>query len=69
LTIEARLSVEDADDVRPKQKAFRSLRNASRNSLPALEGVVTRVSADSLVDERTGDSFYTAECRCRLRSL
>jgi HlyD family secretion protein len=69
LTIEARLSVEDADDVRPKQKAFVRFATLHETSLPALEGVVTRVSADSLVDERTGDSFYTAEVSVPLKEL
>ncbi|MDQ3078589.1 MAG: HlyD family type I secretion periplasmic adaptor subunit [Pseudomonadota bacterium] len=69
LTIEARLSVEDADDVRAKQKAFVRFATLHETSLPALEGVVTRVSADSLLDERTGESFYTAEVSVPLAEL
>ena len=69
LTIEARLSVEDADDVRAKQKAFVRFATLHETSLPALEGVVTRVSADSLLDERTGESFYTAEVSVPLSEL
>jgi HlyD family secretion protein len=69
LTVEARLSVEDADDVRANQKAFVRFATLHETSLPALEGVVTRVSADSLVDERTGESFYTAEVSVPLSEL
>ncbi len=69
LTIEARLSVEDADDVRIKQKAFVRFATLHESSLPALNGVVTRVSADSLTDERTGESFYTAEISVPLAEL
>jgi HlyD family secretion protein len=61
LTVEARLSPADADDVRTGQKAFVRFATLHERSLPALDGVVSRVSADSLVDERTGESFYTAE--------
>ena len=61
LTIEARLSIEDADDVRINQKAFVRFATLHDSSLAPLNGVVTRVSADSLSDERTGESFYTAE--------
>ena len=61
LTIEARLSIEDADDVRINQKAFVRFATFHDSSLAPLNGVVTRVSADSLSDERTGESFYTAE--------
>ena len=69
LTIEARLSVEDADDVRINQKAFVRFATLHEASLPALDGVVTRVSADSLSDERTGESFYTAEISVPLAEL
>ena len=61
LTVEARLSPADADDVRTGQKAFVRFATLHERSLPALDGVVSRVSADSLVDERTGEAYYTAE--------
>jgi HlyD family secretion protein len=69
LTVEARLSVADGDDVRPGQKAFVRFATLHESSLPALNGVVTRVSADALTDERTGESFFTAEVAVPLSEL
>ncbi len=61
LTIEARVSPADADDVRVGQRAFVRFDTLHERSLPALDGIVRRVSADSFTDERTGETFYTAE--------
>jgi HlyD family secretion protein len=69
LTVEARLSVADGDDVRVGQKAFVRFATLHESSLPALNGVVTRVSADALTDERTGESYYTAEVAVPLAEL
>jgi HlyD family secretion protein len=69
LTVEAKLSTGDADDVRVGQKAFVRFATLHERSLPALNGVVTRVSADSLTDERTGESFYTAGVSVPLSEL
>ena len=69
LTVEARLSVGDGDDVRVGQKAFVRFATLHESSLPALNGVVTRVSADALTDERTGESYYTAEVGVPLSEL
>jgi HlyD family secretion protein len=69
LTVEARLSPGDADDVRAGQKAFVRFATLHERTLPALDGVVTRVSADSLVDERSGESYYSAEVAVPLSEL
>ena len=69
LTVEARLSAADGDDVRAGQKAFVRFATLHESSLPALNGVVTRVSADALTDERTGETFYTAEIAVPLSEL
>ncbi|HEU4877707.1 MAG TPA: HlyD family efflux transporter periplasmic adaptor subunit, partial [Sphingomicrobium sp.] len=69
LTVEARLSASDGDDVRAGQKAFVRFATLHESSLPALNGVVTRVSADALTDERTGESFYTAAVAVPLSEL
>ncbi|MCY7339552.1 MAG: HlyD family type I secretion periplasmic adaptor subunit [Sphingomonas bacterium] len=61
LTIEARVSPADADDVRVGQRAFVRFDTLHERTLPALDGVVRRVSADSFTDERTGETYYTAE--------
>lgn len=69
LTVEARLSPADGDDVRVGQKAFVRFSTLHESSLPALDGVVTRVSADSLTDERSGESYYSAEIAVPLSEL
>ena len=63
LVIAARFSIEDADDLKIGQQAqihFPGLRDAD---LPILNGRLERLSADSFVDEKSGQSFYTAELR------
>jgi HlyD family secretion protein len=37
--------------------------------LPILTGKVTRLSADSFVDEKSGESYYTAEVRVGSKEL
>ncbi len=69
LTVEARLSPDDGDDVRSGQKAFVRFATLHESSLPALNGTVSRVSADSLVDERTGEAYYSAEVVVPLSEL
>jgi len=60
LTIEARISPNDVDDVQVGQRAFVRFDALHERSLPALKGTVTRLSADSFTDERTGASYFTA---------
>lgn len=63
LVIAARFATEDADDLRVGQEAqvrFPGLRDAD---LPILIGRLERLSADSFVDEKSGQAFYTAELR------
>lgn len=69
LTIEARLSVADGDDVRLGQKAFVRFDTLHDRSLPPLNGKVSRVSADAFTDEKTGASYYTAEISVPLSEL
>lgn len=61
LTIEAKLSVSDGDDVRVGQEAFVRFETLHERALPPLKGTVSRVSADAFTDEKTGTSYYTAE--------
>nr|WP_168070617.1 HlyD family type I secretion periplasmic adaptor subunit [Sphingomonas kaistensis] len=60
LHVEGRLTVNDGDDVMPGQTAFVRFDSLHERSLPPLEGIVTRVSADSFTDEKTGESYFTA---------
>ena len=61
LTIEAKLAITDGDDVYAGRAAFVRFEALHERSLPALNAKVTRVSADSFTDEKTGASFYTIE--------
>jgi HlyD family secretion protein len=61
LLIEARVSPDDADDLRVGQMANVRFDSLHERSLPNLDGRLTRVSADSFVEERTGESYFTAE--------
>ena len=61
LTIEAKISITDGDDVHVGQKAYVRFDALHERALPALEGTVSRMSADSFTDEKSGVSYYTAE--------
>jgi HlyD family secretion protein len=61
LLIEARVSPADADDLRAGQIANVRFASLQERSLPDLKGRLTRLSADSFIDERTGESYFTAE--------
>lgn len=61
LTIEARVSIAEGDDVRVGQQAFVRFDTLHERALPALKARVTRMSADAFTDEKTGASYYTAE--------
>lgn len=61
LIIEARVSSNDADDLNVGQAAEIRFISLHERDLPILSGQLTRLSADSFQDEKTGESFYTAE--------
>lgn len=61
LVLEARVAPNDIDDLRLGQIATVRFSGLHERDLPSLEGKLTRVSADSFVDEKTGESFFTAE--------
>ena len=61
LVVEARLSPQDIDDVFVGKEARVRLPGLHERSLPTLNGRVIRLSADSLVDERTGGTYFAAE--------
>lgn len=60
LVIEAQVALADANALRPGQKADVRLVAMREHNVPLLHGTISRVSADSLTDDRTGRSFYTA---------
>jgi HlyD family type I secretion membrane fusion protein len=60
LTIEAQIAVEDISDVHPDMEADVHLTAYKQRITPVVRGKVTQVSADRLVDNRTGNPYYIA---------
>ncbi|GIX29992.1 MAG: HlyD family type I secretion periplasmic adaptor subunit [Porticoccaceae bacterium] len=60
LVIEARVKPTDIDSVAAGQPARVRFSAFNRRSTPTVEGVVTKVGADRLVDEKTGTPYYPA---------
>ena len=63
LVVGARVSTADADDLRMGQEAQVRFLGLHERNMPVITGNLTRLSADALVDEKTGEAFYTAEVR------
>lgn len=61
LTIQAMINPNDADDVYVGQQAEIRFVTLHERDMPVFDGVVSRLSADSFTDERTGQRFYTGE--------
>lgn len=61
LVIQARISPADADDLRPGQKTQIRFTSLHERNLPLLNGVLTKLSADSFTDEKTGTQYFRAE--------
>ncbi len=61
LVIQAKVSPNDADDLRPGQKTQIRFTSLHERDLPLLNGALTELSADSFTDEKTGAQFFRAE--------
>ncbi|AQR75335.1 HlyD family type I secretion periplasmic adaptor subunit [Sphingomonas sp. LM7] len=61
LLIQARIAPEDADDLAVGQRTLVKFSGLHERSLPDLEGRLTRLSADSFTDEKSGMSYFTGE--------
>jgi HlyD family secretion protein len=61
LVVAARIAPEDVDDVAVGQTAELRFTGIHDRGLPLISAVLTQLSADVLVDEKLGQSFYTAE--------
>jgi HlyD family secretion protein len=61
LVIEARIAPNDADDIRVGQEAEVKFPSLHDRSLPVLKGTVTKLSADSFVDEKSGQRYFQME--------
>jgi HlyD family secretion protein len=63
LVITARVRPEDIDVVRPGLSADVNLLPYNQRRVPRLKGIVTRVSADRLLDKRTDQPYYATKIR------
>ena len=61
VVIEARFSPTDVDDLAVGQKAEIRFAGFPGRSLPIIEGKLTRLSADSFVEEKTGIAYFLGE--------
>jgi HlyD family secretion protein len=59
LQVEAKVNPQDIDKLQVGQKTLLRLSAFNQRTTPELNGVVTRVSPDVTVDQRTGQSYYT----------
>jgi len=63
LVVGARVSIDDADDLQVGQQAEVRFLGLHERGMPIIFGQLTRLSADTLVDEKSGGAYYTAEVR------
>ena len=61
LIIDARVKPNDIDSVRPGLEARVLLTGYRQRTLPQIGGVLRSISADSLVEDRSGNSYYLAK--------
>jgi HlyD family secretion protein len=59
LTVEARISPNDIDQIRVGQRAILRFSAFNQSTTPELNGEVRVISADISVDQKSGASFYT----------
>jgi len=59
LTVEAKVNPQDIDQVQVGQDALLRLSAFNQRTTPEIMGKVSRVSADTTTDQRTGQSYYT----------
>jgi HlyD family secretion protein len=59
LTVEAKVNPQDIDQLREGQTALLRFSAFNQRTTPEIYGKVTRVSADTTSDQRTGQTYYT----------
>jgi HlyD family type I secretion membrane fusion protein len=69
LVLEAQVRVEDIDQLRPGLEAVVHLTAFRERVTPIVQGVVTRVSADRLTDQRTGTPYYLIEVTIKMDEM
>jgi HlyD family type I secretion membrane fusion protein len=63
LVIEAQVAVDDISDIRPNMRAEVHLTAYKQRITPTVAGDVTQISADRLVDPKSGQPYYVALVR------
>jgi HlyD family type I secretion membrane fusion protein len=69
LLIQARIRPDNIDDIAPNQRAEIRLTGLKQRALKVIHGTLRRISADSLVDNRTGQGYFTAEVEVDLKDI
>jgi HlyD family secretion protein len=69
LVIQARVSPADADDLKPGQRTQIKFSSIHDRSLPMIDGILTRLSADSFTDEKSGQPYFQAEIAAPVETL
>jgi HlyD family secretion protein len=59
LAVEAKVNPQDIDQLQLGQTALLRFTNFNQRTTPEIYGQVTRISADTSTDQRTGSNFYT----------
>jgi HlyD family secretion protein len=59
LSVEARVNPQDIDQLQIGQKTLLRFSAFNQRTTPELTGIVSRVSADTTTDQRTGQAYYT----------
>ena len=70
LSVQAKVSPNDIDELRPEQPALLRFSAFNLRTTPELNGTVSWIAADQTEDQRTGASYYTvriARAGCRGR--
>ncbi len=59
LSVEAKVNPQDIDQLRIGQNTLLRLSAFNQRTTPELNGTISRISPDTTVDQRTGQSYYT----------
>lgn len=59
LSIEVKVNPQDTDQLQLNQKAILRFSSFNARATPEIEGVVTRISADTSTNQRTGQNYFT----------
>lgn len=69
LAVEAKVNPQDIDQLKVGQSALLRLSAFNQRTTPEVDGVVTRISADTTTDPRTAQSYYTIRISLPVKEL